>query len=598
MNSFQARIETISWDRIYLSFRIKFDVSVSINLEKLEAYLVNSKLISEVAFNKTWMSNNELLISVNITNTGVNRCIPNGDYFVLIADDGSNFGFAQFLGSEKELTEYTRCFRYNNDNCAYTVTFALAERYGQSTLVVKIRNLRKEKLSHIPSFQEISSPKYSVVTLLGDNTIQRLKFAFKAIIGSSTKNVRFLAKLVYTLLKNFRLGAKKRILFYSAQQDTLAANMECLYSRMLERKLDKQFLIYLSLQKATSEAQPLWDKIKAFLLICLSDVIIVDDHVPWFDWLLLDQQKTKLIQIWHAGAGFKGVGFSRWGHLGCPGPFNCHRQYTYCISDSSKIAHFFSEQFGINLEQVIPTGMPRLDKFLDAKVRSETVNNLYKQYPGFKNRQIILFAPTYRGKNRAEAHYPYDLLDFQELYQYCLESNAVILFKMHPWVRDPVPIPEAYSDCLLDFSAYKSINELFYIVDLLITDYSSSMYEYALLNKPMIAFAYDKEQYSSSRGFHRDYDSNVPGKICFTFEALMRTLREKDYQFDKHTKYLENHFDLQEKDQLNSDKIIDWLILDQMPEQFKQALESHYIKVKSVRGRSFAWVTKFKSFEQ
>ena len=196
-------------------------------------------------------------------------------------------------------------------------------------------------------------------------------------------------------------------------------------------------------------------------------------------------------------------------------------------------------------------------------------------------KQIILFAPTYRGQGRKTAYYPFNLIDFQALYQYCTEQDAVVLFKMHPWVSDPVPIPEELHDRLFDMKSDANINDLFYITDLLITDYSSSMYEFLLMNKPMLLFPFDKNQYSVSRGFHRDYDSNVPGKICMSFDELMTALRNRDYEYEKVSSFLSYYFD--QVDTSNCDRVIDWLILDQLPAEYKTALTSKREHINNVR---------------
>ena len=99
-----------------------------------------------------------------------------------------------------------------------------------------------------------------------------------------------------------------------------------------------------------------------------------------------------------------------------------------------KIAHFFSEVWGINKEQVLPTGMPRIDEFLDEEYRKEKTEMLYKSFPVCKNKKVILFAPTYRGKkNKKNAYYPYNIIDFDKLYEAC-GNEYVILFKVHPWI--------------------------------------------------------------------------------------------------------------------------------------------------------------------
>ena len=118
---------------------------------------------------------------------------------------------------------------------------------------------------------------------------------------------------------------------------------------------------------------------------------------------------------------------------------------------------------------------------------------------------------------------------------------------------------------------YPNINDLFYITDLLITDYSSNIFEYSLMRKPMMFFAFDKVQYSFSRGFHRDYEESAPGKICYTFDELMDAFAAQDFEYEKVEEYVEKHFDY--IDTHSSDRVIDWFVLDQIPEEFRDALK-------------------------
>lgn len=582
MKEFHSVVEEIHWDRIYLVFKVKCDVTTQCNLKNLKCYLLNSEHQVELKFEVLPIENNTLRIKANITNTGINRCIVNGTYRLFITDDSSCYSVALYESKSSALTGVSRCFRYNNNRGAYTITFSIDEYSETPVFLIQIVNLKQEKLANIPP---LSKDRQSIKVNFVNRLIRKVKNIVFAIFGTPQKNKRRIIRWIYNVSKALVRSNKQRVLFLSFQQNDLALNMRELYKRMLDRGLDKELIISFSLRKATSEHQTLLSKFRTAWLIGCSDTIVVDDHVPWFDWLVLDTKKNKLIQIWHAGAGFKGVGFSRWGHFGCPGPFNCHRQYAYCITDSSKIAHFFSEQFGILEEQVIPTGMPRLDSFLNPIYRQNTVAKIFSTYPEILNKKVILFAPTYRGQNRATAYYPYEIINFELLYHYCVEKNAVVIFKMHPWVKSNDFIPSEYKDRIFDWSGYQNINDIFYITDILITDYSSGMYEYALMNKPMLAFAFDKEQYSNSRGFHRDYNKNVPGKVCSSFTELMEALENDDFEFYKHTLYLKNHFD--SPDQNNSDRVIDWLILDGLPEVYKKCLSDRLKEVESYRGKSY-----------
>lgn len=210
-----------------------------------------------------------------------------------------------------------------------------------------------------------------------------------------------------------------------------------------------------------------------------------------------------------------------------------------------------------------------MDEYLDETFRQKKTEELYKAYPMCQGKKVILFAPTYRGKNRKTAYYPYDMIDFDRLYEFCGEEY-VVLFKMHPWVAQPVPIKEEQKDRFLDVNTYPNINDLFYITEILITDYSSNIFEYSLMRKPMLFFAFDKVQYSFSRGFHRDYEEAAPGKVCYTFEDVMQALESGEYDYEKVEEYVDKHFDY--IDSHASDRVIDWILLGDIPEDIQRKL--------------------------
>ena len=71
------------------------------------------------------------------------------------------------------------------------------------------------------------------------------------------------------------------------------------------------------------------------------------------------------------------------------------------------------------------------------------------------------------------------------------------------------------------------------VSDVLVTDYSSAIYEFALLGRPMVFFAPDYEAYERERGFYFDYRTGVPGPIFETTEALAQYLRAGDFDLDR-----------------------------------------------------------------
>ena len=154
------------------------------------------------------------------------------------------------------------------------------------------------------------------------------------------------------------------------------------------------------------------------------------------------------------------------------------------------------------------------------------------------------------------AHYPYDLLDMKRIYDFC-GDEYVFLFKMHPFLIDVPEIPEEYRDRIRDFSSFPNINDLLRVTDLLITDYSSVIYEYSLFRRPMLFFAFDKDEYSTIRGFQSDYDTFAPGKICTTFDEMEAAIRTGDFEQEKVEKFVAENFD--HVDTHSTDRFIDWL---------------------------------------
>ena len=376
---------------------------------------------------------------------------------------------------------------------------------------------------------------------------------------------------------------KKTVLFLTEQSKTLGSNLKCIHDRMLERGLDKDYTIKTWARKVSSGGYSPLNWFKFASLVAKSGIIFIDDHVPPFDWMPL--RDTILIQTWHAGAGFKSSGYARWGQFGGPAPVSCHRQYTYGLCGSRKIAHFFSEVWGINTERVLNTGMPRMDEYQDASYREKITKTLYEKYPMCKGKKVILFAPTYRGTSNIDAHYPYELIDWKGLDEVC-RDEYVVLFKMHPWVIKDIKIPKEYQNKMLDVKKYPNINDLFYITDLLITDYSSNIYEYSLMRRPMLFFAYDEISYSFSRGFHRPYRKAAPGKVCTTFAELLEAIKNRDFEFEKVEEYVDMQFD--HFDSGATDRVIDWLLLGKMPKDIAESIKKRDERMKRIETTDFS----------
>ena len=378
-------------------------------------------------------------------------------------------------------------------------------------------------------------------------------------------------------LKHDSQRGKPAVLFFTEQSDVLTDNLKILKAELEKREDADRFNIMTSARMAVTD-QHLGMKSWLDMLVKLAeaDYIFMDDHAPVLDRLKISGD-TVITQVWHGGLGFKSTGYSRYGRPGAPPPFSCHRQYTWGIAPSRPLLPVFAEMWGIPECRILPFGMPRLCLIPDAEKQAERKAALLKRCPGLERRKILLFAPTYRGGSQKTAYYPYDRIDFDALEHFCGEAYAVV-FKMHPWITEAVPVGNRKN--LFDLSMEDNM-DLFSAADVMITDYSSTIYEYSLFGKPMVFYAFDIEEYEKDRGFHLDYRKSAPGAVAEDFDGLLEILTSGCFEEEKADRYRRISFDGDMKN--SAERIIDAVLFGDLPEETAENIKRNERMMKGIR---------------
>lgn len=344
---------------------------------------------------------------------------------------------------------------------------------------------------------------------------------------------------IFFLLGRLWPVRKNRVFFLSSRRNDMTGNFSFLYEKM---KQDSVADMKWVLESREIAAMPLSSMAKIGYYAATSKVILVDDYTPAISRLKL-RRNTKLIQLWHACGAFKTFGFSRTGKRGGPKQNSLdHRDYDYAIVSSSEIRQFYAEGFGIAMEKVAATGVPRTDVFFDENYKTNIVEKLQQQYPAIKGKKVILFAPTFRGYGKQSADYPRSQFDPVE-FMGQIPEEYVLIIKHHPFVTMEYEIGDQWRDRILDLSGESEINDLLFITELLITDYSSVVFEAALLNIPMLMYAFDLRQYIAGRDFYYDYEFFVPGKIVESFPELVEAVCREDFEEEKLAQFRTRFFD-------------------------------------------------------
>ena len=347
-----------------------------------------------------------------------------------------------------------------------------------------------------------------------------------------------------------------KVTFLSNRSDRLTGNIKSVFFEMT--KLNNVDITVLCKKGGLKANLP--NLFKFFKLYATSSVVFVDDYYHFLSYLK-KKDDVKLIQLWHACGAFKTFGFTRLGKKGGPKQTDPnHRMYDYAIVSSQEIAKHYAEGFGLSDENVVATGIPRTDIFMDKEYASKIRSSFYERYPQLKNKKIMLFAPTFRGNGQMSAFYPTDAFDIEKAYE-GLGGEYAILIKLHPFCEERFEIPEKYSDMIIDMSDEDELNDLLFVTDLLVTDYSSVIFEASLLNIPMMFYAFDLYDYIASRDFYYDFEGLVPGKIVFSENELINAINKKDFESEKVDGFKNKFFD--DLDGKSSERVTD-LILENL----------------------------------
>ena len=254
--------------------------------------------------------------------------------------------------------------------------------------------------------------------------------------------------------------------------------------------------------------------------LATSKYIFLNDNFFPFAFMKC-KKETAVIQLWHAPGAFKKFG----GSVENASMLKKISNNTdYLIVTSRHIEDYYSEAFQIEKSKIKALGLPRADYYFENHDIDKLRNNFYKEYGVDSDKKIILYAPTFRENKKFNNVFNYLELDkFNER----LSDEYVLVLRLHPKIKkfysSEISIDGDYIDC----SDYKNEQELLLLADILITDYSSIMIEFGLLNKPIIFFAYDLDNYlSNERGFYLDYKKDLPGPIVYTTDELIACIDE------------------------------------------------------------------------
>ncbi|UMT75900.1 CDP-glycerol glycerophosphotransferase family protein [Staphylococcus roterodami] len=347
---------------------------------------------------------------------------------------------------------------------------------------------------------------------------------------------KMIERCIHTSFKLLsKLPNKNLIYFESFHGKQYSDNPKALYEYLVEHS-DAQLVWgakkgYESIFKQNNVPYVTKFSMKWFLTMPRAKAWMINTRTP--DWLYKGPQTTYL-QTWH-GTPLKKIGLdiSNVKMLGTTttayqNDFKKESQrWDYLVSPNPYSTDIFQHAFHVNRDKILETGYPRNDKLTHKQNDTEYINRVKMRLNIPLDKKITMYAPTWRDDEAIrEGSYQFNVnFDIEALRQ-ALDDNYVILLRMHYLVVTRV---DEHDYFVKDVSDYEDISDLYLISDVLITDYSSVMFDYGVLKRPQIFYAYDLEKYGDElRGFYMYYKKELPGPIVENQAALIETLKHID----------------------------------------------------------------------
>ena len=327
---------------------------------------------------------------------------------------------------------------------------------------------------------------------------------------------------------------KNKAVFIEANLSMIPASLRYPYEE-LKKRAGYTVSIHCLGEAKVNRIQYIFNALKCLEDIATADMVFICEGSRLVS-CISPRPETFITQLWHGCGAFRRFGLSS-ARLKFGGDYKDDDKYPYhnnvdlVTVSSPEVIWAYAEAMNIPIESNIiqATGISRTDIFFDKEFKSAAKKRIEAVLPKNDKRKWILWAPTFRGNVSAAKvpEYP-DLEAMKE----ALGDEYILLIKQHPLVNKRPSVPAEVQNFAFDVSKECNIEDLICQCDMCISDYSSIIFEYSLMEKPMLFFATDKEDYEDWRGFYYPYEEMTPGPVVSDTDELVGAIKELSSNFD------------------------------------------------------------------
>ena len=330
-------------------------------------------------------------------------------------------------------------------------------------------------------------------------------------------------KIIYFFLKLFKTDNNK-ILFLSRQSDTKSIDFKLMEKDIKNRYSNKKLIILTKTLNRNNFIKYYFHIYKQMYHIATSKVCLVDTYIIPIS-ILKHKKNLKIIYLCHGIGNIKKFGYQTLKNESGKNEvvsklMGMHKNYDYVISTSNETSKFYSKAFNMPISKIIPIGNPKIDYILNLNAKDK----ILKKYPDLKKKKVILYVSTFR---TYEDNYLEKFIENANTDKYNIIMHIhPVTYKYHKNIDRYIKSNKIYR--CKEFST----QELLSIADIVITDYSSFVFESAILEKKTYLYVPDYDRYIKSNGLNVDIYKELDGYVYKDIKSLFKKIDKNDYDLN------------------------------------------------------------------
>jgi teichoic acid ribitol-phosphate primase len=329
---------------------------------------------------------------------------------------------------------------------------------------------------------------------------------------------------------------RDRVVLASARGSRLEGNFAHLLPAIRARRPDLDVVLLLEPYGygVLAKARYLVRLLRGMYLLHTTATFIVDNaYLPVH--VAPHRPATTVVQVWHAAGALKRFGLDTVDPGDGPERTFLHRYYDYVVNSAEAGRTHWAAALRTPVERVLPLGTPRIDFFHDPAALAAARERVLAAHPALRGRTVVVYAPTFRGRGRGKR--PAPGLDARAL-RAALPADHALALKTHPNL-DASGASTAGYDVVIDPGS--EMNELLAATDILITDYSSSIFEWALLERPLVLLTGDLADYETDPGLYLDYRTEMIGTQVPDTAGVIDAILAGRFDLAQYGPFIERH---------------------------------------------------------